>query len=428
MSEISKTIGMTGNISDAETGADENIATETKEIRVDLKEPEYTERFQTAEFYIKKKVVSAVQVTETGLEAGDYKDLDVEFDEATGQYVITTWVMRGEGADRRAEVEDKRRVEPGEWIVTNPLQQEGDRANNYPVPDETFKKRYEATDQAGQFRAKGKARIIKNPTGKKVVIEAPWGGEQTGDEECYFCAVCDDETLETISKDNRYILSANDFATYEVVEGAAETPEQENEKFGEALISRAEDAKEDQEAADGLDPRVESLAIPLARDYAEKNYPKQEDGRFKPAWRGVNGEKAFKNKSPEDLVREGMSIEEAQKSVIDIANLPYNEYSDYWKEQNRGGAEFLIQLLEEYGEEEILKQDFVNDREARQKFGHLVHENWLSRNEWVKDPQYGDPNLAKPFAELDPVEQQKDIDQLIILQKWIMEQKKPSEQ
>ena len=419
MSETSKPIGMTGNISDAETGADENIATEAKEIMVDLKEPEYTELFQNAEYYIKKKVVHAVQITETCLESGDYKDLDVEFDEATGQYIITTWVMRGEGAERRAEIEDKRRVEVGEWIVTNPLQQEGDRANNYPVPDETFKKRYEATDQSGQFRAKGKARIIKNPTGKPVVIEAPWGGPQNGDAECYFCAVCDDETLETISKDNRYILSANDFATYEVVEGAAETPEQESEKFGEALISRAKESKESQ---DGLDPRVESLAIPLARDYAEKNYPKREDGTFEPAWRGVNGEKQFKNKSPEDLVREGMTIEEAQKSVIDIANLPYDKYSDYWKEQNRGGAEFLIQLLEKF-EAEILDIDFEHDQAAREKYGHMVHENWISRNEWVKHPDYGDPTLAKPFIELPPEEQQKDIDQLVILQKWAKEHK-----
>ncbi len=429
MSENIKKIGMTGNVSDAETGSDENIATETKEIEVDLKTPEYDTLFQNAEFYIKKKVVEAVQITEAGLEAGDYKDLDVEYDEQTDQYIITTWVMRGEGEERKAEVEDKRRVVPGEWIVTNPKQQEGDRANNYPVPDETFKKRYEATDEAGKFRAKGKARIIKNPTGKKVVIEAPWGGPQTGDEECYFCAACDDETLETISPDNRYILSANDFATYEPVEGAAETPEKENEKFGEALIGRAKDEGEDgAETEKGPDPRVESLAIPLARDYAEKNYPKQEDGRFKPAWRGVNGEKAYKNKSPEDLVREGMTIEEAQKAVIDIANTPYDQYSEYWKEQNRGGAQFLIQLLEEYGEEEILKQDFVNDEAARQKFGHLIHENWISRNEWVKDPEYGNPALAKPYAELDPVEQQKDIDQIVILQKWIMEQKAPSEQ
>ena len=150
-----------------------------------------------------------------------------------------------------------------------------------------------------------------------------------------------------------------------------------------------------------------------------------EDNR---CYSGVNGEKAYKNKSPEDLVREGMTIEEAQKAVIDIANTPYDQYSEYWKEQNRGGAQFLIQLLEEYGEEEILKQDFVNDEAARQKFGHLIHENWISRNEWVKDPEYGNPALAKPYAELDPVEQQKDIDQIVILQKWIMEQKAPSEQ
>ena len=56
-----------------------------------------------------------------------------------------------------------------------------------------------------------------------------------------------------------------------------------------------------------LDPRVESLAIPLARDYAEKNYPKREDGTFEPAWRGVNGEKALRDKSPEDLMAEGYS-------------------------------------------------------------------------------------------------------------------------
>lgn len=239
-----KTIGTTSGASDAETGHDENIASEAKEMRVDLTEAEYTERFKTAELYIKKKIVEAVQVTEIGLEAGDYASLDVEYDEAAGQFMITTWVMREENGQRIAAVEDKRVVLPGEWIITNPLQQPGDRANNYPVPNETFMSRYESTNQPGHYRAKGKARIIKNPTGQKVVITAPWGGDQTGDEECYFCAVCKDETLETISPDNRYILSANDFATYEAVPEAAETPEKENEKFGEALIGKAQDDAE----------------------------------------------------------------------------------------------------------------------------------------------------------------------------------------
>lgn len=170
-----------------------------------------------------------------------------------------------------------------------------------------------------------------------------------------------------------------------------------------------------------LDPRVESLAIPLARDYAEKNYAKREDGTFEPAWRGVNGEKAYKNKSPEDLISEGMSEDEARAAVIDIANRPYNEYSEYWKEQNRGGAEFLIRLMDERGEVILAGLD-LGDEKVRSEYGGLIHENWLSRNEWVKDPNYGDPALAVSFEELSPEEQQKDIDQLAVLQKWLSEQ------
>ncbi len=171
------------------------------------------------------------------------------------------------------------------------------------------------------------------------------------------------------------------------------------------------------------DPRVESLAIPLARDYAEKNYPKQEDGTFVPAWRGINGEKAYKNKSPEQLVEEGLfsSIEEAQAAVIDIANQPYNEYSEYWKDQNRGGAEFLIALMDERGADTLAKLD-LEDEQTRSEYGTLIHDNWLSRNEWVKDPDYGDPKLAVSYDELSADEQQKDIDQLGVMQKWLTEQ------
>lgn len=125
-----------------------------------------------------------------------------------------------------------------------------------------------------------------------------------------------------------------------------------------------------------LDPRVESLAIPLARDYAEKNYPKMEDGTFQPAWRGVNGEKSLKNKSPEDLMAEGYSELAAHKSVIDIANESYTNYSDYWKEQNRGGAEYLIGLMDERGADSLLGLN-LDDKETRNEYGSLIHENWI---------------------------------------------------
>ncbi len=193
-----------------------------------------------------------------------------------------------------------------------------------------------------------------------------------------------------------------------------------NNEWSEAMadvkpFSTVEQEKSQEKA---LDPRVESLAIPLARDYAEKNYAKLEDGTFEPAWRGVNGEKAYKNKSPEDLMKEGMLEDAARAAVIDIANQPYNEYSEYWKEQNRGGAEFLIKLIDEKGKDVIAGLD-LQDEKTRDEYGDLIHENWLERNEWVKDPEYGDPVLAKPFAELPDVEKQKDIDQLEVTQEWL---------
>jgi len=172
-----------------------------------------------------------------------------------------------------------------------------------------------------------------------------------------------------------------------------------------------------------LDPRVESLAVPLARDYAEKNYPKKEGGTFEPAWRGVNGQKEYKGKSPDDLVAEGWTPEAAASVVIDIANTPYDQYSEYWKEQNRGGAEYLISLLDddEHGAD-ILSSLDLTDLEVRSKYGTLIHDNWISRNSWVNDPNYGNPDLARSFDELSPEEQQKDIDQLGVLQSWLAEQ------
>lgn len=188
------------------------------------------------------------------------------------------------------------------------------------------------------------------------------------------------------------------------------------------------------EKEQGLDPRVESLAIPLARDYAEKNYPKREDGTFEPAWRGANGEKDLRGKSPEDvavqLESEGYSPEAAfalvQSMVVDIANTPYDQFSEYWKEQNRGGAEFLIHLVDEVGADSIRELD-LSDPEVQEKYGTLIHANWLERNQWVLDPEYGNSVLAQSYADLPADEQQKDIDQMRVLQGWLEAQQNPEE-
>lgn len=115
--------------------------------KVDLDSSEYTARFAEAPIYAKKAKIEAVQITQEGLESGAYADKDIRLDGE--QYVIDTYVMRERDGERVAELEDTRSVAVGEWIATNPQQQEGDRANNYAIPDETFKKRYKATDTPG---------------------------------------------------------------------------------------------------------------------------------------------------------------------------------------------------------------------------------------------------------------------------------------
>ena len=183
--------------------------------KISLDTPELDARFAGAEVFHKKGSISAVQITAEGLQSGAYADKDIRFDETAGEYVIDTYVMRTkEDGSRVAELEDTRKVEPGEWLATNPLQQEGDRENNYAIPDATFKKRYEASDTPGVYRAKGMARIIKNDTGRSVQIEAPWGGTQEGDASCYFCAPYDRENPDDLAEGHRYILSENDFAAY----------------------------------------------------------------------------------------------------------------------------------------------------------------------------------------------------------------------
>lgn len=45
--------------------------------------------------------------------------------------------------------------------------------------------------------------------------------------------------------------------------------------------------------------------------------------------------------------------------------------------------------------------------------GSDIHEEWLKRNSWVFDPNYGDPKLAVPYNELSQEEKDKDIAQLL---------------
>lgn len=180
---------------------------------VDLQSPEYTAKFANAEIYAKKGKVNAVEVTAEGLANGQYESLDVRQDE-NGGYVIDTYVMQ-ENADgvRERVYETTKSLQPGQWILTNPAQVEGDYPNNYAVDGDKFAKRYEPTKQPGVYRARGMARIIRNETGTPVEVTPSWGGTQEGDVNCYFVSTYDPDNPDEISTD-RYLLDENDFATY----------------------------------------------------------------------------------------------------------------------------------------------------------------------------------------------------------------------
>ena len=43
----------------------------------------------------------------------------------------------------------------------------------------------------------------------------------------------------------------------------------------------------------------------------------------------------------------------------------------------------------------------------------IIHDEWLKRNNWVFDANYGDPKLAVPYEQLSKEEQDKDKAQLL---------------
>jgi hypothetical protein len=73
----------------------------------------------------------------------------------------------------------------GDWIVTNPS------GEKYIISEQKFKSRYEPTEVADTYKAKGSCRAIPNPFGKPIEIMASWGEPQLGDEHCMIADTCD---------------------------------------------------------------------------------------------------------------------------------------------------------------------------------------------------------------------------------------------
>lgn len=107
------------------------------------------------------------------------KTVEVEFSETTQK--IETIITEG---DETKRVETVNTANPGDAIVT------GKKGERYIVSTEDFSKLYEPlTDEDGvaadgRYLPRNVVKCMENPTRQEIIIDAPWGGEQTGGADC----------------------------------------------------------------------------------------------------------------------------------------------------------------------------------------------------------------------------------------------------
>ena len=80
----------------------------------------------------------------------------------------------------------------------------------------------------------------------------------------------------------------------------------------------------------------------------------------------------------------------------------WNNLDESWKKEQ-------YHIFEKYAE-------LLNETSDQKELSKLVHNVWMELNSWEKDHR---PNLFKPYDELSPEEQQKDIDVVNILVKYL---------
>ena len=119
---------------------------------------------------------------------------------------------------------------------------------------------------------------------------------------------------------------------------------------------------------------------------------KKEDGTFEPRIK----------KSKDEVWNASHGTDE-----VDIANCSFEELPSNWQYENLEAARVAIELVYD----KTMASEPITSEELEQ-MGATIHEEWLKRNSWVYDPNYGDPKLAVPYDQLSKEEQDKDKEPL----------------
>lgn len=155
---------------------------------------------------------------------------------------------------------------------------------------------------------------------------------------------------------------------------------------------------------------IRNLAVLAAADYAAACKG--------PTIRGKNGEKHLRGTNLEEIAKtNGMTLDEVAALTVDLSTATFEELSPHWQAVNVDSAEGMIALMEAMGGEGVILALDLRDPDVRAKYGALLHRLWLDQpaNSWAKG---GD--LDKPFSALPKEEQDKDVQQLMSLQKWLI--------
>lgn len=141
---------------------------------------------------------------------------------------------------------------------------------------------------------------------------------------------------------------------------------------------------------DNLDKKFEDLVCDLWSLLHEERRltRKKEDATFEPRMK---------------TTKDPLWIEKYWKTEVDIANTLYVDLPEDRKGENKASAEVAMKLIyQAINEERLLDETFIESASA------IIHEEWLKRNVWVYDAQYGNPILTQSYEHLPEEEKEKD--------------------
>lgn len=100
---------------------------------------------------------------------------------------------------------------------------------------------------------------------------------------------------------------------------------------------------------------------------------------------------------------------------VDIANCSFEQLPLDWQYENLEAAKVAIAQVYD----KITAGEPIMPEELEQ-MGANIHEEWLKRNSWVYDSNYGDSKLAVPYEKLLKEEQDKDKAQVKLAQAKVL--------